>query len=218
METDNKPSKMHPLTAAAAVALILVCLTGIAAMFGILPSFNKNQPPVVATKTAGENASTPAVAVSPPPAAEPAAPPKVVQKKPAKRPVNTAAAATSSKSDTSQRNAAPPPCYSCGVVESVRTVEHQEPTSGIGAGVGAVVGGLLGNQVGGGTGRTLATVAGAVGGGYAGNTIEKRRNTSISYEVIVRMENGERQRFMMREERWRAGDLVRVENGQLVGR
>jgi uncharacterized protein YcfJ len=37
-----------------------------------------------------------------------------------------------------------------------------------------VVGGLLGNQVGGGKGKTLATIAGAVGGGYLGNEIAKR--------------------------------------------
>lgn len=40
--------------------------------------------------------------------------------------------------------------------------------------VGAVVGGLLGNQVGGGNGRKLATVAGAVGGAYAGREIDRR--------------------------------------------
>ncbi len=43
-----------------------------------------------------------------------------------------------------------------------------------GAVIGAVVGGLLGNQVGGGNGKTLATVAGAVGGGFAGREIDSR--------------------------------------------
>ena len=43
-----------------------------------------------------------------------------------------------------------------------------------GAVVGAIVGGLIGNQVGGGDGRKLATVAGAVGGGYAGRNIDRR--------------------------------------------
>ncbi|TAM20240.1 MAG: glycine zipper 2TM domain-containing protein [Rhodanobacter sp.] len=41
-----------------------------------------------------------------------------------------------------------------------------------GTAIGAVAGGLLGHLVGGGKGKTLATVAGAVGGGYAGNRIE----------------------------------------------
>lgn len=38
---------------------------------------------------------------------------------------------------------------------------------------GAVVGGALGSMVGSGRGKTVATVAGAVGGGYAGNKIQK---------------------------------------------
>ena len=42
-----------------------------------------------------------------------------------------------------------------------------------GTAIGAVAGGLLGHMVGGGKGKTLATVAGAVGGGYAGNKIEQ---------------------------------------------
>ena len=43
----------------------------------------------------------------------------------------------------------------------------------IGSLAGAVVGGVLGHQIGGGSGRDLATVAGAAGGGYAGNRIQK---------------------------------------------
>jgi uncharacterized protein YcfJ len=39
---------------------------------------------------------------------------------------------------------------------------------------GALIGGLLGNQVGGGSGKTVATVAGVVGGGYAGRQIDRR--------------------------------------------
>jgi uncharacterized protein YcfJ len=46
----------------------------------------------------------------------------------------------------------------------------------VGTGVGAVVGGLLGNQVGGGNGKKLATVAGVLLGGYAGNEVAHNRN------------------------------------------
>lgn len=42
-----------------------------------------------------------------------------------------------------------------------------------GAVVGGLVGGLLGHQVGGGRGRTLATLAGAAGGAFAGHEIQK---------------------------------------------
>ena len=38
---------------------------------------------------------------------------------------------------------------------------------------GAVIGGVVGHQIGGGSGRDIATVAGAAGGGYAGNRIQK---------------------------------------------
>lgn len=73
---------------------------------------------------------------------------------------------------------------------------------------GALVGGLLGNQVGKGSGRTLATVAGVVGGGYAGREIDRRhqggrmatesrrvchtetrqKSTTVGYEVQYRQD------------------------------
>jgi uncharacterized protein YcfJ len=42
-----------------------------------------------------------------------------------------------------------------------------------GTAVGAVAGGLLGHQVGGGKGKTLATVGGAVAGGYTGKKVQE---------------------------------------------
>jgi uncharacterized protein YcfJ len=42
-----------------------------------------------------------------------------------------------------------------------------------GTAVGAVAGGLLGSTLGGGRGKTIATVAGAAAGGYAGNRVQK---------------------------------------------
>jgi outer membrane lipoprotein SlyB len=81
---------------------------------------------------------------------------------------------------------------------------------------GAVVGGLLGNQVGSGNGRTLATIAGAVGGGYAGNEVEKRTHTTTTYQVRVRMENGQMRNFpYTNPPNWRQGDRVRVVDGSL---
>lgn len=83
-----------------------------------------------------------------------------------------------------------PVCATCGRVESVRTVQRAAPATGIGAVVGGVLGGVLGNQIGHGGGRTAATVIGAVGGGYAGHTIEQRTRTETRYEVSVRMDDG----------------------------
>ena len=83
-----------------------------------------------------------------------------------------------------------PVCATCGRVESVRTVQHAAPATGVGAVAGGVLGGVLGNQIGHGGGRTAATVIGAVGGGYAGHTIEQRTRKETRYQVSVRMDDG----------------------------
>jgi hypothetical protein len=44
-----------------------------------------------------------------------------------------------------------------------------------------LAGGLLGNQIGGGTGKKIATVAGAVGGGYAGNKVQEGMQERDTY-------------------------------------
>ena len=83
-----------------------------------------------------------------------------------------------------------PVCTHCGTVESVTPIRHSAPTSGVGAIAGGVVGGLVGNQFGGGNGRAAMTVLGAVGGGFAGNAIEKHVKTTTVYRMRIRMEDG----------------------------
>ncbi|MGI4779412.1 MAG: glycine zipper 2TM domain-containing protein [Janthinobacterium lividum] len=83
-----------------------------------------------------------------------------------------------------------PVCASCGRVESVQTVRHAVPATGVGAVAGGVLGGVLGNQIGHGGGRAAATVLGAVGGGYAGHVVEGRVRTETRYQVRVRMADG----------------------------
>lgn len=58
-----------------------------------------------------------------------------------------------------------------------------------GTAIGAVAGGLLGHMVGGGKGNTLATVAGAVGGGYAGNRIENSHHQPQVTQTVQRQCN-----------------------------
>jgi uncharacterized protein YcfJ len=51
--------------------------------------------------------------------------------------------------------------------------------------LGAAIGGVLGNQVGGGDGRKIATVVGAMGGGFAGTRVQdriQRSNTTTTTE------------------------------------
>lgn len=56
-----------------------------------------------------------------------------------------------------------------------------------GAILGVVVGGLVGNQIGGGDGKKLATVAGAVGGGFAGREIDERHVGGQKYTATERI-------------------------------
>ncbi|MDR7306975.1 glycine zipper 2TM domain-containing protein [Rhodoferax saidenbachensis] len=81
-------------------------------------------------------------------------------------------------------------CAVCGTVESVTPVEREAKPSGAGAVAGAVLGGLVGNQFGGGDGKALATIAGVLGGGWAGNTVEKKMKKDMVYRVEIRMEDG----------------------------
>lgn len=112
-----------------------------------------------------------------------------------------------------------PACYDCGRVIAVNAIQSQPQTSGVGGIGGAVVGGLLGNQVGNGNGRTLATIAGAVGGAYAGNEVEKRTKHTVSYQVKVRMEDGQTRTFPYNNQpNWQVGDRVRVVDGYLQSR
>jgi outer membrane lipoprotein SlyB len=81
------------------------------------------------------------------------------------------------------------PVARTGTVESVREVVEQKDPSGAGLIVGGLVGGGLGSLIGGGTGRTVATVVGALGGGYVGNQIEKGQ-TRVSYQIGVKYDDG----------------------------
>jgi len=83
-----------------------------------------------------------------------------------------------------------PICANCGTVSSVTPIQRDGTGGGGGAIAGGVLGALLGNQVGGGDGKSIATVLGAVGGGFAGNAIEKKMKKSTVYEVTVHMEDG----------------------------
>jgi outer membrane lipoprotein SlyB len=118
--------------------------------------------------------------------------------KTAKAPAQTAPAASKSAARRNHQKSSAVPataagpllCAQCGRVEAVTPVQREAKASGVGAVAGAVVGGIVGNQFGGGDGKTLATIAGMVGGGWAGNTVEKKMKTVTVYRVDVRMENG----------------------------
>lgn len=81
-------------------------------------------------------------------------------------------------------------CANCGTIESVTPIQRKGEAKGVGAVAGGVLGAVVGNQIGHGGGRTAATVLGALGGGFAGNAIEKNVRKETVYQVHVRMEDG----------------------------
>jgi len=200
-------SGMHPLMLIAAIAVILFCAVGTAAIMGWLPksSANGDVSPIAAAQPDAQSSQLAAMPAAP--TASPA-------------PLQLASANTAPQRELERapepQAAAPSTCKSCGVVESVRTIEHRAQGSGVGAAGGAILGGLLGNQVGGGHGRQLATVAGAVGGAVAGNQIEGNMKATHSWQVTVRMDNGTKRTFNHTSQpAWREGDEVKVVNGKL---
>ncbi len=106
------------------------------------------------------------------------------------------------------------PCVDCGQVQSIRYVEEEGKGSGVGAVAGGVLGGVLGHQIGSGTGQTVATIAGAAGGAYVGNTVEKKRNTKGYWQVTLKMDGGTARTFRYTNQpSVRVGERVKLVDG-----
>jgi len=199
-------SRIHPLVATAAGAVILACGVGVAAMTGILP--HAGGAPEPATIAANPSATT--MAAPPPPVltSRPIAPPPPPQQIAQVAPP--------------PRYAPPPPpavaaiCRTCGHVTSIQEQREEGHGTGIGAAGGAVAGGLVGHAFGGGNGRVATTLLGALGGGLAGNTVERHVRSTTSYRVNVRMEDGTYREFHYANvPPVSDGERVRVVNGVL---
>ncbi len=197
-------STTHPMMIVAAIAVVLFCLAGTAAIMGWIPSSTGS------ASSEGELSASDRAALAskladndPVPAAAPAkpAPRKVVRDEPVR--VAQPAPARSNW------------CGNCGNVESVREITTRAQGSGLGAAGGAVLGGLLGNQIGDGSGKKIATVAGAVGGAVVGNRVEGNMKATRSYEVRVRLDDGSARTFTEQSANWSSGDRVKVIDGQL---
>jgi len=199
-------STTHPMMIVAAIAIVLFCLAGTAAIMGWIPSsvgsaasegeLSASDRAALASRLADTDKTTAAPRV----AERAPAPRKVVRDEP----VRVAQAAPA-------RNW----CGNCGNVESVREVTTRAQGSGLGAAGGAVLGGLLGNQIGDGSGRKIATVAGAVGGAVVGNQVEGNMKATRSYEVRVRLDDGSSRTFTQQSANWSTGDRVKIIDGQL---
>src|ERR1700693_3225235 len=209
MET-QAARQTHPLMIIAAIAITLFSLVGIGAVLGWIPTS-------VGTPSA---TSTPVAQAPEQPAAQPEEA-KPAERKPAPKPRPV----VRSEPPRAVALVPPPPpvvaaiCRECAVIEEVREVEKAGQASGAGAVGGAVVGGVLGHQMGGGRGKDVATVLGVLGGGLAGNTIEKNAKKTVEYQIIIRYEDGTKGMFTQATPpSWRAGDKVKVINGVIQGR
>lgn len=232
-------SKLHPVLWAAAIAVILLSLAGIGALFGFIPTAGGSARPVEPPAAAPARPAAmpapspaPAPAAQVPPQSEPAAvvPHSVpaenhgVKKKAATKPKVVAQAPAETAAATAPapviaQPAPPPVCFDCGTIEDIRRIEQKGEGTGLGAVAGGVAGAVLGHQVGKGKGNVAATVIGGVGGAVAGHQVEKYVRRSVRFEVAVRLEEGGSRLFTYDSEpAWHIGDRVKIDNGVLVAR
>jgi uncharacterized protein YcfJ len=189
-------NRIHPLMAAAAASVIIVSLTGAAAITGLLPT-SKGAPDrqVGALVPAGSPYALQAAPVGAPgmaPVAAPVNPPMAAYMPVAAAPVGAQMVQYAQPAPVVQQEKP-----AVRIVEKTRVVHHHHTTqvarndaprnyqqqpaqqaaaqpNYVGIGTGAVIGGLIGNQIGGGNGKKLATVAGVIGGGFIGNEVANR--------------------------------------------
>ncbi|MES2948624.1 MAG: glycine zipper 2TM domain-containing protein [Pseudomonadota bacterium] len=101
-------------------------------------------------------------------------------------------------------------CSDCGQVLAVTVTEKAGEYSPVGIIAGGALGALLGNQVGGGTGKDIATVAGAVGGAYAGKVLEEKYKTHKVWTVTVLYGNESKASFdFTKDPGLKVGDRVK---------
>ena len=226
-----KPASHHPMMILAAIAIILFCLAGTAAIMGWIPSsigsntssgdLTASDRAALATSLADSNGMNGSTGVE----AQRERDRLAQQDRDAAQRERDAIAARPApvayREPVRLAQADPAPerkttCSNCGRVESVRTIKTRAQGTGLGAAGGAVLGGLLGHQVGGGNGKKLATVAGAVGGAVVGNQVEGNMKATTSYEVHVRMDNGGSRTFHLQNlNGYNTGDRIKVVNGGL---
>jgi outer membrane lipoprotein SlyB len=230
---DTQPTqqrRIHPLVAGAAVAVIIASLAATAAVTGLFPKASSSGAQTDQTQAA-QVTTQPGVVDSAAPVNGPAqpqrlapqqAPQQAQQPAPEPAPPQQQQYAQQQQAQPAPQYAQQPPpspayCSTCGTVVAISAVRQEGHGTGIGAVGGAVAGGVVGNQFGAGGGRTAMTLLGALGGGLAGNSVEKHIRSSTSYSVRVRMENGKTRYFTYHEAPpFQQGQRVRVENGTLA--
>jgi outer membrane lipoprotein SlyB len=134
---------------------------------------------------------------------------------PATAPV--APSATPAQAPTPAAAASEPACAECGRVMAVSVTQKAGDYSAAGVLAGGAIGAVLGNQVGGGLGKDLATIAGAVGGAYAGRVIEEKMKTHTVWNVTVHYANDSKASFeFTADPGFQVGDRVKNSGNTIV--
>lgn len=114
-------------------------------------------------------------------------------------------------------SASEPACTECGRVVAVSVTQKAGDYSAAGVLAGGAIGAVLGNQVGGGLGKDLATIAGAVGGAYAGRVIEEKMKTHTVWNVTVHYANDSKTNFeFTADPGFQVGDRVKNSGNTIV--
>ena len=180
MEEQAK-TRLHPLIAGAAVAVIVAAGVAVAAITGYLPGSNAEMAPE----------------------AKPATPQ-------ASRPVQQRQHLASSKPAEPRQHVAAV-CHDCGVIVEVKEVDVLGKGTGIGAVAGGVGGAVLGHEIGDGSraGTAVGAVVGAVAGHQIERKAREHKKCEISVRMndgttkSITDESGN-------PLAWKSGDKVRV--------
>jgi outer membrane lipoprotein SlyB len=180
MEEQAK-TRIHPLVAGAAVAVIVAAGVAVAAITGYLPGSNAEMAPSEKTGT--------------PPASHPAQ--------------QRQHAAAAKPAETRQHMAAV--CHDCGTIVEVKEIDVLGKGSGIGAVAGGVGGAVLGHEIGDGSraGTAVGAVVGAVAGHQIERKAREHKKYEISVRMndgstkAITDESGN-------PVSWKSGDKVRV--------
>jgi len=180
MEEQAK-TRIHPLLAGAAVAVIIAAGVAVAAITGYLPGSNAEMAPT--DKSSAPQASRPAPQRQHLAAAKPA--------------------------ESRQHVAAV--CHDCGVITEVKEVEVLGKGSGMGAIAGGVGGAVLGHEIGDGSraGTAVGAVVGAVAGHQIERKAREHKKYEITVRMndgstkAITDETSE-------QISWKSGDKVRV--------
>jgi uncharacterized protein YcfJ len=101
------------------------------------------------------------------------------------------------------------PREECQDVHVTKQAATNDPNRVTGTVVGGVAGGLLGSTIGHGSGRTVATIAGAAGGAYVGNQVQKNaqnKNVVTTTERRCKTVNDTSQNIVGYDVTYRLGD------------